>query len=153
MPARHNPPLVAPTLQQIGYDSGDFFPIYTFSTRSLAINAFTQADWINGYETNEFQLTADKLPENLHYTVEYRANAHGDQLDVRLRNSTDAETLPNSTASFTGSSWLNYGTDPTQYTPTTTSEPVSIQPQVKNNDGTTEVELSIAQVIIGVMIP
>lgn len=148
-----DPPAVSPSLRDIGYQSGDFFPIYTFSTRSLAINTVSQAQWINAYETNEFQLTADKLPENLHYTVEYRANAHGDQLDVRMRNSTDAETLPNSQATFTGSSWLNYGTDPTEYTPTTTSDPVSIQPQMKNNDGATGVELSIAQVIIGVMIP
>lgn len=149
----NDPPSIHPTLKDLDYESGDFYPILVFSTRSVAVNTAETAAWNSGYETNEFQITDSDRSGQTVYLANYRVNAHGDQIDVRLWNSTDQEALPNSEVSVSaGNTWVNRSVGPQDYTPTTTDTPVAIQPQFRNADGATQVDLSIAQVEIGVII-
>lgn len=150
MDASHDPPLVNPTIRSAGYQDGDFYPIYAYSTRSVGVNSTTQSAWTGGHETNEFQITDDLIPKQTYLFANYRGHAHGDELTVRLWNDTDAEAIPNSVASVTGFQWKNASVGPLPYDPPTTSAPIAIQPEFHNSDGATEVDLSIAQVEVGV---
>lgn len=76
-------------------------------------------------------------------------NANGDQIDVRLRNKSDGETVVEKTGiTGTGNKYFTIG--PSNYTPTTTASPVRYRVQIRNSDNATSVSLKDVFVQFGV---
>lgn len=93
---------------------------------------------------------SDTIPGAESFFVIYRANPAGDVANVRLRNLTDDEVLSGSDAAPTGFGFGVTAVGPFGYTPTTTTAPVEIAPEIANDDGETEVLISEAQLVVGI---
>lgn len=142
------------TLEDAGYSSGEFYPQTTYSTRTVQTLEDASGNWVNGYGVNEFQVDpGDFDAATFALKFEYRGNAHGAEIGVRMWNDTDAEVVPGSSQSVTGSGWQNWSAGPMEYTPPTTGSPVTFQTEFQSVDGSTNVILAIAQAKVGVFLP
>lgn len=135
------------TLRAAGYTSGDFFG--PFDNHVGATNSTTS----NSYVTH----SPDQGEHMLEWGVQFPnstvqvflivgGNANGDELDYRVRNVADGETVVAEEPIITGSGNTLASGTPTTYTPTTTDSPVRMQMELRNNDNATSVSSFAASV-------
>lgn len=139
------------TLHEAGFQTGDFLPIKTFSARKGS-NSTTSSSPTMAWNVNEFLAVSDRFPGTLAFKADFRTNANGDTANTDLWNNTDSETVPGTSMSNTSGGWANTEAGPLEYTPPTTGTPVTFAPRLWNDDGTTNVSISVAQVSLGTIL-
>lgn len=131
-------------------ETGFFFPYYDATKGNIATTFTTTTSYVSAANTTRLMYQSDTIPGTESFFVIYRLNPAGDVANARLRNLTDDELLSGSDAALTGYGFDVTAVGPFEYTPTTTTAPVEIAPEIANDDGTTEVLISEAQLVVGI---
>lgn len=139
-------------LENAGYSEGDFMGQASWhapATRSTTNNTYTSVHTGSG-EINVYVTWDDLFPASVTTQATFfgELRANGDQVDVRLQNKTDNETVVEQTG--TTGDYIDFDLGPTDYRPTTTAGHTQYQVQIRNSDGATSVSLTNPTFVFGV---
>lgn len=140
-------------LRQAGYSEGDFVSIGPSNTHRSAAARSTSSDTYSG----AFGIIEVTYPPNLgipdNLTPAARlsldVDPNGDQVDVRIRDLTNDDTVVEKTGT---TSDIDITAGPTEYSPALTDEPLSILLQFRNADNSTSVSARDALLEAGVIL-
>jgi len=128
-------------LRQAGYGEGDSVHSIdlntgvTGSTSSNTYSVYRRIEMKANLNFAQLFVPGSTLEAVLYCSVQ----PSGDEIDVRLQNTSANETILEQTG-FTTSQNVTIG--PTEYTPTSPDQFTLIEPQFRNNDNTTTVDIN-----------
>lgn len=141
-------------LRQAGYQEGDFLPVVGFGPFKLD-QSFTNTSYDHVRNLLTTRLRWDELPipdgASTQVFLQCQVNPGSEEtVSVRVYNPTDSETVAEETGLSTSFEMVTLG--PVDYTPTTTSSDLTLQPEVKTDAGSSSCEIVTPYLGVGVKI-
>jgi len=147
----HVPPISL--LKDAGFEHGDFLPLYTINpnaawrvtSTSTTYTQTTDLGWLQ-CAWNDLIPWPDVNP--LIYGLGRVMPGSGETVDVRIRNTTDGETVGSAVTGITADTMVKVG--PVDYEPTTKDARIDIYWQYRTDPGTNALDLREPFIIVGV---
>jgi hypothetical protein len=138
-------------LQQAGFEAGDYAPLAYSSGVGTGTDTTTAGGYVvaanNGQGVIRWDTIAPSAGTMVVWFLARVVQLNGTTLDVRVRNTTDNETMVERTGiASTGPVEIS----PTAYTPTTTADAILFRTQLRSGDGASTVEINSGSPTIGV---
>lgn len=138
-------------LRKAGFSSGDFIPILEWGARNSNSNSSSSTYSNVGSQGALRTVIGTHIPSDATLQAYFSAQFEpgSDQIDARLRNTTDDQTAAEVTG-ITSAGMQEVG--PVDYSPTTTGSPTVHIIQIRNNDDSTSIVYEDGYQALGVQL-
>ena len=135
------------TLRGVGYETGDFVPLVSFGIMRNRVESTTSTTYTDVNQIRQKVVWDDIYPGNSTSQAALYCNVLNSPGDIRLRNSTDSETILEK-ENVQG----DVAVGPTDYRPTTSDSIIIIELEWRTNNGGNATEIHGPCPYLGVQI-
>jgi len=141
-------------LKELGFEHGDILPLYSFGPNARASLSFTDTSYAADDALSRYDIVWNLLFPSGDYTplvfstINVSSIGSGETVSVRLRNTTDGETIFEKTGIT--SPQMVHCTE--EYTPATTDETIVLKWQWKEDVGSNSSYVAVPYLVIGLKI-
>lgn len=138
-------------LGDAGYSSGDFFPLAIYGDSLTSSTSTTSNNFQPVGGTLETIVNFQDVPQPIKTRVLYRADPNGDQIDVKIRDTTNGVDVTG-IGTETGTGFKVGQSSLSDFSPSNPSNARRVRVNIRNSDGSTSVSIAEAAFQFGVVL-